>query len=449
MPRPTPQRCSPTRATVRGGFTLIELLMVIIIIGILIALLLPAINSAMKTARKAAVSSEIAQLAQALANFKAKYGDYPPSRFLAVEYGDYTSFLGSTNSLTAATLPDPTSPGNGDITLGQLAQRSVSAIRKFWPRVNTATGAATTTLFYDFNGNNHADGAYILHGHECLVFFLGGIPSPDGSGNFGMSGFDKSPTNPFTNNIPPTTTVPSPLYSANRQSPFFEFNPGRLFLDPISNSQIPGYYDSLGNAPPPVSGSPVSLNFYAYFSAYGNGAYDPNDVNFYYATAGAATYEVDGNGNGPIQLKYAVGFPTLPTTQTSPFAAVSYSPNPYTSSLTAGTPSGMPTYQSPQTFQIISSGIDGLYGVGGQYSPGTATIVASTTLPLQSNMTPRIRRRAQHLPTAPYGFEKVITSPISRRVRCNSFLMRVRLGRLGTECLIDLYMVGRRGFYGR
>ena len=367
MPRPTPQRCSPARSTVRGGFTLIELLMVIIIIAILLSLLLPAVNSAMKSARKAAVSSEIAQLAQALANFKSKYGDYPPSRFLAVEYGDYTTFLGSNASLAGGTV-DPTSPGTHDITLGQLAQRSVSAIRKFWPRVNTTTGQ-TTNLVYDFNGNGQLDAPYVLHGHECLVFFLGGVPVPDGNGNFGMSGFDKSPTNPFTNFAT----------SSNRQTPYFEFNPGRLFLDPGSASQIPGYYDSLGNPSPPVAGAPVSLNFFAYFSAYGNGAYDPNDVNFYYATAGTAEFEVDANSAGPIQLHYAVNYPTLPTTQTSPFSAISFSPNPYTSSLTAGTATGTPTYQSPQSFQIISSGLDGLYGVGGQYV--ASTTAATVNLP--------------------------------------------------------------------
>lgn len=36
------------------------------------------------------------------------------------------------------------------------------------------------------------------------------------------------------------------------------------------------------------------------------------------------------------------------------------------------------TYQKPQTFQIISSGLDGLYGVGGQFQPTTT----SATIPL-------------------------------------------------------------------
>ena len=54
------------------------------------ALLLPAINGAIRTAKKAAVSAEINQLAQALASFKSKYGDYPPSRVYLAENGDYS-----------------------------------------------------------------------------------------------------------------------------------------------------------------------------------------------------------------------------------------------------------------------------------------------------------------------------------------------------------------------
>ena len=142
---------------------------------------------------------------------------------------------------------DPESPGTGDITCGQLAQRSVAAIRKFWPRVSTTS--APNGQWYDFNGNGILDTLpYVLHGHECLVFFLGGVPIPNqlpvsASTIFGLIGFDKSPTNPFTNNITGST-----MYSANRQPPFFEFNAGRLFLDPNSATGIPGYYDSLGNA---------------------------------------------------------------------------------------------------------------------------------------------------------------------------------------------------------
>ena len=95
-----------------------ELLTVILILAVLIALLLPALNSALRTSRNAAVGGEINQLAQALASFKAQYGDYPPSRIYLAENGDDTA-VNSTVSLSVA-------HASQDITLGQLAQRSVA-----------------------------------------------------------------------------------------------------------------------------------------------------------------------------------------------------------------------------------------------------------------------------------------------------------------------------------
>ncbi len=84
---PSPRRLSGEGRGPRG-FTLVELLVVILILAILIALLLPALNGAMRTAKNAAVGGEINQLAQALAAFKAKYGDYPPSRIYLAEDGE-------------------------------------------------------------------------------------------------------------------------------------------------------------------------------------------------------------------------------------------------------------------------------------------------------------------------------------------------------------------------
>src|SRR5262249_52277452 len=75
----------------RGGFTLVELLIVIIVLAILVGLLLPVIAGALRTARNAAVQSEINNLAQALASFKSTFGDYPPSRILLCENGNYAS----------------------------------------------------------------------------------------------------------------------------------------------------------------------------------------------------------------------------------------------------------------------------------------------------------------------------------------------------------------------
>jgi general secretion pathway protein G len=309
------------------------------------------------------VSADINTLAQALAAFKTKYGDYPPSRIILCEDGNYLQAM--TN----------TAINPGDITFAQLAQRSVSILRKMFPRVTLSTSGdvfgGNSTKWYDFNGDGiysyHAP--YILQGHQALVFFLGGIPLPDplpvpASGifpnKFSMSGFGKDPTNPFTNNIgndprAPYNGAANAMYSGNRQAPFFEFVADRLLPDP-AYVFFPGYLDTLGNSLSP--GGAGTINFYAYFSAYGNGSYDPNDVNF---------VEYDSSGIGPqppplagIALAFRVNFPVTG-------GCVSQAPNPYTSAVTIPA-TGAAAFLNPQSFQIISSGLDGQYGVGGLYS---------------------------------------------------------------------------------
>jgi prepilin-type N-terminal cleavage/methylation domain-containing protein len=351
----------PTARSNRPGFTMVELLVVIVIIALLLALLLPAINGAVRSARNAAVSAEINQLAQALADFKSKYGDYPPSRMLLCEDGWFRS-----------PVPSPaTSASDVDISAAALVQRSVAYMRKFWPRVAiTTTGPAlypdASGKWLDFNGTGGTafngtggtapDPPYILQGHECLVFFLGGIRSTSG---VGVTGFARNPQNPFL----------SDSVAPNRQPPLFEFDASRLALSPPipgrQPSQIPGYYDSL-----------KTNRFYAYFSAYGGNSYDPNDVNF--DLTGDPMTESDANAVSPITLNFLVNFAV--SNATNPNLAVSAPPNPYTSTQTIPTV-GSVTFQKPQSFQIISAGADGEYGVGGLFTPSS-----STPLPNQSGV---------------------------------------------------------------
>jgi prepilin-type N-terminal cleavage/methylation domain-containing protein len=359
--------CRRARVREQAGFTLIELLVVVIVIAILIGLLLPVIAGAMRTANNAATQAEVNQLAQALASFKSTYGDYPPSRMYLSENGVFP--VGNTTQVNG---------DSHDITVGALAQRSLIAMRKFFPRVVFGTSSVPPQIganfWYDFNGNGKLDGPYIIQGDECLVFFLGGITFQDPTtGAFAMTGFGKDPLNPFTNNLatdPNYNGGPNPMYSANRQSPSFEFNAGRLFLDPnnpsvtlnqLSAPNIPGYYDTLGNAPPSIATSTV--NFYVYFSGYGNGVYDANDVNF--------LSETDAHSAGPIGLQFQHAGVIYP----------SIYPNPYTLSKSTST-SGTVSFEKAQTFQIFSPGRDGLYGVGGQFvAPTAASASSSTALP--------------------------------------------------------------------
>lgn len=366
----------------RRGFTLIELLVVVIIIATLIALLIPAIAGAVRAARNASVQAEINQLAQALADFKSKYGDYPPSRVILNENGGIQTGLIAVNSGAF----DPTKSTATDITLTQLANRTQNAMRKFWPRAQFTLGSniwGSSGPWYDFNGNGFRDfnQSFILQGHECLVFFLGGIPlvtNNGGSVQISVIGFGKDPVNPFTNGI--VTNPSTSMYSANRNNPFYQFDSSRLVVTNSSEYPTgyasaygptvnPGYLDSLATQ--------GAQNFYAYFSTNNGSGYDPNDVNL------QSTLDVDGSG---VNLALQFCAPLTIPTQAAPQRTFSPVPNPYTSTATVPTLNAVPptnqspTYINAQSFQIISAGNDGAYGTGGIYAAtGTGNVPELST----------------------------------------------------------------------
>ncbi len=352
----------------RLGFTLIELLVVLVIIAILLGLLLPAINGAIRKARGAAVQAEISQLAQALGSFRTKYGDYPPSRIIINE-GGYVNTTDTTSigAISGAAL---------DVSRGQLYQRTVTAFRKFWPRVVLTQGSASTstTFWYDFNGNGANDGGgaspveFYLQGNECLVFFLGGIPLPGAVNPQGMTGFGKNPANPFFNSIPPTATSTSPMYSANRNPPFFDFDNSRLRYS-ASGHGMAAYVDSLNPANPQVPG------IFAYFSTNNGTGYDPNDENVNNTLFPSEGDTLNSTFPNPVTLSFLSSQPLVGGT--APFVTGSPSPNPYTSGFPAGSISNV-TYQNSQSFQIVSAGVDGVFGVGGYYNssaPGGSALL--------------------------------------------------------------------------
>jgi len=341
----------------RAAFTMVELLIVILIIAVLVALLVPALAAAIRRARQAATTSEINVIATSLAQFKSAYGFFPPSRLYLSEVGLFPT--GSTTQMTTFS----GNPGS-DMTEGQLAQRSLRYLQRMFPRVAFSTVGATmngTTAWYDYNGNGKADADYVLQGHQCLVFFLGGVPIYDpGLGAFtGMGGWGKNPVNPFSNSI-----VGNPMVSLARTTPLMEFKNSRLVADatiPVANGLFfPGYYDQTNNILNKTSSS-YSVNFYAYFSSYEGAGYDPNDVDF---------AEPDFTQSVPaVTLAFTPSFPVVGSSTT---LLISPAPNPYTTSLSVAA-GGTVSYQNPQSYQIISAGDDGFYGPGGQYSPNNRT----------------------------------------------------------------------------
>jgi prepilin-type N-terminal cleavage/methylation domain-containing protein len=186
----------------RDGFTLIELLVVIAIIAVLVSLTTAAVMKALSKGPETVTRTEIGQLETAVENFKTKYKvDYVPSRIvLFSSRGSYT--------LT-----------------NQLHKDSVDYIERVWPRI----AWATTTM--NWGGTNGAT----LEGHQCLVFFLGGVQSGGG-----CLGFSTDPTNPTA--------------AGGDRVSFYEFKPDRLkavqgsylsYLDPYKGLTTPyAYYSS-------------------------------------------------------------------------------------------------------------------------------------------------------------------------------------------------------------
>ncbi|MFN4259216.1 MAG: type II secretion system protein [Gemmataceae bacterium] len=138
-----------SRPPARAGFTLIELLIVLVIIAILVTISVPAVLRALKVVGDVRTKAEIAQMADAMAAFRAHFGNppFPPSQV----------------SL---------SPNN-------------PYCRRVWPRAQNLPGTS-------------------LSGGQVLVLFLGGMQSGS-SGSGRCLGFSNNPTAPLSGspNIPP------------------------------------------------------------------------------------------------------------------------------------------------------------------------------------------------------------------------------------------------------
>jgi prepilin-type N-terminal cleavage/methylation domain-containing protein len=304
----------------RDGFTLIEILIVMAIIGVLVALIASAVGRALGKANQTKCANEISQLATALENFKTKYGAYPPSRIRICERRGY---YGAT----------------------QFDLDSISFIQQMFPRIDAA-GWANPGI--DWNGNGNIDpanlgGDMILEGDQCMVFFLGGIPSIPSIGGsvpqFACLGFSSNPLNPAA-------------AGGDRIPPFHEFDSNRLVILPLTPSSINrrsqfhySYLDTYGTmnaATVNRFGSSVSIQVPA-----------PNSLpsGFSQPYAYFSTYK--STRNNYCQIRYGnCDCPTLyGATLTVPYLEVAP-----TNTVTA-------RFVNPASFQLMSGGADQTFGI--------------------------------------------------------------------------------------
>ena len=295
----------------RRGFSMIELLIVIAIIAILVSLLLVGVQGAVSRARVAAVVAEFTNLEKAIKDFEMEFGMQPPSTIVLYE--------------TPA----------GWTTNNAVTRNSRSMIRQLWKDYDFATPV-------DINHDGDTSDTLVLTGAECLVFFLGGTTSLDGT-VVTPKGFSKVPSAPFTS------------LTGARSGPFYEFKSNQLVESPTvisgsTNNRMYVYLDSI----------PGQLRPIQYFSSYGGTGYRVYGLDGQQSTA--ADNEAIPN---TLAWVYTKGYGTA----TSPAAA-----------------------HNPNGFQLISPGLDYDYGdallCGGYHDAsnglqanGTATYFSTSTTP--------------------------------------------------------------------
>jgi prepilin-type N-terminal cleavage/methylation domain-containing protein len=161
----------------RSGFTLVEVLIVIAIIGVLVGLLIPAVNMARRAVQQAAIAFEVEALANAIEQYKNKYGDYPPD-------------------------------GSNRATFERHFRKAFSGIAATeFAVLRDATVANSSAVGPDA----------VMDPAEALVFCLGG--------------FSSDPARPFTGPGGPFAASGSGLqYNVDRTNAFFEFKQTQLSI---------------------------------------------------------------------------------------------------------------------------------------------------------------------------------------------------------------------------
>lgn len=308
----------------RHGFTLIEVLTVIVIIGILAGVALPVIFGALAKAKEGAVRTEIEGLSQALESYKLKYGDYPPdfSDWSLVERHYRRAFP-------------------------SIAQTELDLLRRLTDIDNTNDTDFSVAIDPEHNPVR-------LDRAEALVWALGG--------------FSQNPELPFTGSGGPFSLVSSAgmtvVYQINtgRAGSLFDFDPtllsyygtgtGAQQVDPATGIGVANRYLSTDEREPDTG--IVDDLFLTYKSGLEGGPYvyfDSRTYDLLHPMLGMNGYSDPAGPAGPTGgvRPMLSDRPVL-----RPAAAGNY--------MTIPEAANAWEFLKPDTFQIISGGLDGTFG---------------------------------------------------------------------------------------
>ena len=312
-----------TRRTLRRGFTLVELLMVIIIISILAGLITATAVPAMRKAKNFTITNEITQLTMALEQYKQEFGDYPPD-CAGLQHAD-TQKNAKQDVLNHLRKAFP----RFRVTGANLDERWDN-LRVFVKQASTKNSSLSDEDGPGFDIDN-------LDPASALVFFLGGIPVDENEdGKFEdnekeLLPFSANPTNPFS-------------VGGSRRSLLYDFDPTRLLPQRCAVS---------GNNKTAIKYVP------SYVKSQTGG--DPAPFVYFRARNGGYNFLPSATASQPARFQcYLV----KPDKTDKPTKAVDIS-FPYAHCVKDAT-AGDYHWMNEDTFQIISSGLDGFYFNSGE-----------------------------------------------------------------------------------
>jgi prepilin-type N-terminal cleavage/methylation domain-containing protein len=181
----------------RSAFTLVELLVVVAIIAILIALIMGGVMKVRSMAVVVQNRNDLLQIHNGLQAFYKKYNFYPPDQFkLCSKWSSY----------------------NASVPLDAL---SMSYLGTMWPNLDR-------NATFNWAGGTPFPEGVILEGDQCLVFFLGGMPTGPGQA---PQGFFMNPSNPTM-----------PVGTSTDRLKWLDFDGARCI--PLRGNPFPSYLDS-------------------------------------------------------------------------------------------------------------------------------------------------------------------------------------------------------------